>query len=151
MSTSSTVEERFGSHRMRFEAPDLICTVLDGPLTVEEAEVIVGRIFELGRRHGPLLSMLDVSRYESSGTRVRQVFLQGNGDRYPIRAGAVIGASFTMRIAMTMVLTAGAHISPKSFSFPVTFSATEAEARAWLASLRQADSERGADLLPTGT
>ena len=153
MGTSSTFEERFGSHRMRFETPDQICTVLDGPLTVEEAEAIGGRIHELGRKHGPLLSMLDVSRYESSGDRVRQVFLRGSTERYPVRAAVIYGASFPVRIAMSMVLTAGAHILPSRFAFPFTFVATEAEARAWLDSHRPADSERTGSgaLLPTGT
>ncbi|MDI3286768.1 hypothetical protein [Polyangium sp. 15x6] len=151
MSTSSSFEERFGSHRLRFEAPDEVCTVLDGPLTVEEAEGIIGRIYELGRKHGPLLSRLDVSRYQTSGDRVRQVFLRGGGDLIPVRAGAIFGASFPIRIAMSMVLTAGAHILPSRFSFPVTFTPTEAEARAWLASHRPANSVRGSALLPTGT
>ncbi|MDI1480790.1 STAS/SEC14 domain-containing protein [Polyangium sp. y55x31] len=151
MSTSSSFEERFGSHRMRFEAPDQICTVLGGRLSVEEAEAIIGRIYEIGRRHGPLLSMLDVTRYETSGDRVRQVFLRGTTERIPVRAGAIYGASFPIRIAMSMVLTAGAHILPSRFSFPVTFTPTEAEARAWLDAHRPADSVRPADLLPTGT
>ncbi|MDI1450748.1 hypothetical protein [Polyangium sp. 6x1] len=152
MKTSSSFEEPFGSHRIRFEAPDRICTVLDGPLSVEEAEAIIGRIYELGRKHGPLLSMLDVARYASSGERVRQVFLRGSTERIPVRAGAIFGASFPTRVAMSMVLTAGAHILPSRFSFPVTFTATEAEARAWLEAHRPADSvRRPGDLLPTGT
>ncbi|HVK65045.1 MAG TPA: hypothetical protein VM694_11240 [Polyangium sp.] len=153
MSTSSSFEERFGPHRLRFEAPNQICTVLDGSLSVEEAQGIIDRIYELGRKHGPLLSMLDVARYTTSGERVRQVFLRGSTERIPVVAGAIFGASFPIRIAMSMVLTAGAHILPSRFSFPVTFVATEAEARAWLASHRPADSERTGpgELLPTGT
>ncbi len=150
MSASSSFEEWIGQHRMCFEAPDLLSATLRGPLTVEEAETIVRRVHEIGQEHEPLFLMLGVEQYESSGERVRQVFTSEGGS-YPIRAGVIWGASFTIRVAMSMVLTAGARIMPSRFSFPVKFVATEAEARAFLLAQRPAASGRaGGSYLATG-
>lgn len=130
----------FMAHRVTFESPDTVCISLVGPLTAVEAQAIINRIHDLGRQHGPMYWLVDVSRFESSGERVRDVFLKGGQERYPIMAGVMCGAPFPIRVAMMMALTAGARIMPKSFSFPFEFTATEDQARAWIASKRASTS-----------
>jgi len=120
------------AHRVTFEHPDQVTISLVGPFIASEAQAIVNRIHELGREHGPMFWLIDVSRFENSGERVRDVFIKGAGEHYPIRAGVMCGAPFALRVAMMMALTAGARIKPKSFSFPFEFTATEEQARAWI-------------------
>lgn len=124
------------SHRVTFEAPDTICIYLEGPLMAVEAQAIIAKIHELGQQHGPMYWLIDVSRFSSSGERVRDVFVNGGRERYPILGGVMCGASFPVRVAMMMALTAGSRIMPKSFSFPFEFTATEEDARDWIASKR---------------
>jgi hypothetical protein len=126
------------AHRVTFESPDTVCISLIGPLTATEGEAIIARIHELGREHGPMFWLIDVCRFAASGERVRNVFLKGAAERYPIFAGVMCGAPFPVRVAMMMVLTAGARVMPKSFSFPFEFTATNAEAREWIAMQRDA-------------
>jgi hypothetical protein len=133
--TSSNINAHM-AHRVTFEDPDTVCISLVGPLVKAEAEVILARIRELGNEHGPMFWLIDVSEFEPSSERVRDVFIKGGSERYPIFAGVMCGAPFTLRVAMMMVLTAGARILPKTFSFPFEFTATEAQAREWIASKR---------------
>ncbi|HRI63343.1 MAG TPA: hypothetical protein PK156_03875 [Polyangium sp.] len=126
------------SHRLTFESPDTLYIELVGPLTVAHAQVLIKTIHELGQQHGPLYWIIDVAKFSMSGERVRDVFLAGGRERYPIRAGIMCGAPFAVRVAMTMALTAGMRITPKSFSFPFRFMATADEARELIASQRRA-------------
>ena len=152
MSSTSTTSNHLMAHRVTFESPDTVCIALVGPLTAIEGEAIIARIHELGREHGPMFWLIDVSRFAASGERVRNVFLKGGLERYPIYAGVMCGAPFPVRVAMMMVLTAGARIMPKSFSFPFEFTATEDQAREWIASKRDALQGRvSGGLFATGT
>lgn len=135
--TLSLLDPRF-SHRMTFESPDTLSIQLVGPLMAVEAKAIIAKIYELGQQHGPMYWLIDVSRFSSSGERVRDVFVNGGRERYPILGGVMCGAPFPVRVAMMMALTAGSRIMPKSFSFPFEFTATEEEARAWIAAKRDA-------------
>lgn len=126
----------FMPHRLTFESPDTLYIQLVGPLTVAQAEILVAHIHELGQQHGPLYWVIDVSQFSLSGERVRDVFLAGGRDRYPIRALVMCGALFAVRVAMTMALTAGMRMTPKSFSFPFEFTPTADDARAWIAKRR---------------
>ena len=116
-------------HRLTFESPDTLYIQLIGPLTVAHAEALITKIHELGRQHGPLYWIIDVAQFSLSGERVRDVFLAGGRERYPIRAGIMCGAPFAVRVAMNMALTAGTRITPKSFAFPFHFTSTADEAR----------------------
>lgn len=136
MTRTSSLLDPTMAHRMTFESPDTLHIELIGPLMSVEAQAIITRIHELGREHGPMYWLIDVSRFSSSGERVRDVFLKGGNQRYPILAGVMCGAPFAIRVAMMMVLTAGARIMPKSFSFPFEFTATAEEARNWIAEKR---------------
>jgi len=136
--TSSLLDPQI-SHRMTFESPDTLCIRLIGPLMAVEAKAIITKIHELGREHGPMYWLIDVSQFSSSGERVRDVFVNGGRERYPILGGVMCGAPFPVRVAMMMALTAGSKIIPKSFSFPFEFTATEEQARAWIASKRDAE------------
>ncbi len=136
MAKPSNIVNSVATHYVTFEPPNLVHIALIGPLMAAEAEAIITRVHELGREYGPLFWLIDVSQFKLSGERVRDIFLHGGRDRYPIEGGVMCGASFPVRVAMMMALTAGARIAPKSFSFPFEFTATEAEARKWIASMR---------------
>lgn len=154
MSAMEREATRIGAHRVDFEAPNVVAIELDGPFSAEEAAEFTARIRELGDRHGPLDICIGVSRFASSGPRVRQVLLENKGSANPIRAAVVWGASFPLRIAMTMFIKATSHITPGRAQFPFEFVATEEEAHAWLDAQRGgAESERKAkgELRPTGT
>jgi len=138
MARTSSLLDYAVEHRMTFEAPDTLYIELVGPLTSSEATTMISRIHELGQEHGPMYWIIDVTRFSTSGERVRDLFLKGGSQRYPILAGVMCGAPFAIRVAMMMVLTAGTRIMPKSFSFPFEFTGTADEAREWVASKRRA-------------
>lgn len=138
MARTSSLLDPTMAHRLTFESPDTLRIELIGPLTAAEAHAIIARIHELGHEYGPMFWLVDVSQFSTSGERVRDVFLKGGSERYPILAGVMCGAPFSIRVAMMMVLTAGSRIAPKSFSFPFEFTATAAEARKWLDAKRAA-------------
>ena len=137
MDRTSSLLDYATEHRVTFEAPDTLYVELVGPLTAAEAETLIARIHELGREHGPMYWIIDVTRFSTSGERVRDLFLKGGSQSYPILAGVMCGAPFAIRVAMMMVLTAGSRIMPKSFSFPFDFKGTADEAREWVSSRRR--------------
>jgi hypothetical protein len=152
MADTSSNFDPLMAHRVTFEHPDTMRVTLVGSLTAAQGAAMIARIHELGREHGPMFWLIDVSRFAMSGERVRDVFLKGGSERYPIYAGVMFGASFPVRVAMMMALTAGARIIPNSFSFPFEFTATEDQACSWIASKRAAmmTPRRTGDFLATG-
>lgn len=121
-----------GTHRIRFEPPDLFSVSFVGPFTVEEAQTLVKTTLETCERVGSLLIAVDVSGFQSSGAKIREVFAKGAQSMYQIRAMAIWGASFPVRMAMMMVIRAGRALKEDVFKFPVEFLATEEDARKWL-------------------
>jgi hypothetical protein len=54
----------------------------------------------------------------------------------PVRANALVGASFQLRVLGTMASRAAALLNPAN-AIPLRFFDTEAEARAWFAEVRR--------------
>lgn len=99
------------------------------PLLIEELAAINGAMSELHARTGHLFFVADlrgVTTMPASGTSI------GIKDALQFDAVAVIGASFTLRVAVKMMLRAGRTLKKDSFDFPFEFFATEPEGLAWL-------------------
>jgi hypothetical protein len=125
-----------GAHRIRFESPDFLSIAFVGPFTVEQAQTVVQTTLDTSERIGPLLISVDVSRFQSSGPKIREVFAKGAQREYQIRAMAFWGASFPVRMAMMMVIRASRALKEDVFKFPMEFKATEEDARKWLLGMR---------------
>lgn len=138
MPAKSPIVTPIKSHVITFEPPNLVYISLVGPLMAVDAQALIARIHELGREFGPMFWLIDVSQFKLSGERVRDLFIHGGRERYPIIAGVMCGAPFPVRVAMTMALTAGSRIAPTSFAFPFEFTATQEQARAWISSMQAA-------------
>ena len=153
---SELAPDRFqiGTHQIHFRAPQELTLELVGPMSVEEAERLSDLILELTARHGALYVLVDSARIVSSGHRVRKVFAESDMFSKQLRAVAVWGAAFPLRIAINMVIKASSRLLPGSFQFPLEFFATEQQARAWMDSVRDGHlAEQGAQqrLQATGT
>lgn len=136
MSAAVAFDLAVGAHRIRLEPPDLLSIAFVGPFTVEQAQTVVQTTLDTSEGIGPLLISVDVSRFQSSGPKIREVFAKGAQREYQIQAMAFWGASFPVRMAMMMVIRAGRALKGDIFKFPLEFKATEEEARKWLLGMR---------------
>lgn len=125
-----------GRHVVSLEAPSYVSVVLDGPMSVEEAESFTQIVRELALTEGGIYLLADATRFVSSGARVRKVIAEGNLFTGPVRALAVFGASFPLRITINMVVKASMHLFPGRFDFPFELVGSESQARAFLAKHR---------------
>lgn len=99
------------------------------PLLVAELAAVNETMGELRARTGRLFFVADlrgVTRIPASGKTI------GIKDALQFDAVAVIGASFALRVAVTMMLRAGRTLKKDAFDFPFEFFDTEPEGLAWL-------------------
>ncbi|MDI1443665.1 hypothetical protein [Polyangium sp. 6x1] len=124
---------RIGSaHRLTFEPPDLVMLSLNGPLEADDVMACFDAFEEVsGGRQVLLLS--DVSRTSGPTMRARKVATKDPRIKL-MGPQAMIGASYHVRIVMTMLETAARLVQGKSS--PTAFFDDEASARAWLLTQR---------------
>ncbi|WP_170319755.1 STAS/SEC14 domain-containing protein [Polyangium spumosum] len=121
------------------EEPDLIVWRLVGHVSADDIRHLYDaqvRFCE-GRSHAFVL--IDVHRLGHFAPEARRIAAQGPHDGkivLPVRANAVVGASFHLRVLGIMVSRASALLNP-AHAVPIQFFDTESEARAWIDDLRR--------------
>ncbi|AUX45308.1 hypothetical protein SOCE26_067900 [Sorangium cellulosum] len=123
------------SFEIREDPDGLLCTVLDGEFSEDMGRALGAaclRMVESGRE---VVLLCDARRAGALPPAARKVLAdEMRGVRLP--AVAVVGASFTMRVAATLTAKSIEFLTGRSY--PVKFVATEAEGRAWLLTQRDA-------------
>ncbi|HSO00002.1 MAG TPA: STAS/SEC14 domain-containing protein [Candidatus Nanopelagicales bacterium] len=127
------MEEPFiGAHRLWFEPPDLMVMMLRGDISPDEMRGLTRRVREFP---DDLLALVDVGELGQIPPESRKTVLAL--DRWvPYRAMAVVRASFQAKLAMQLMLGA-MRITSRGRMGPTRLFAEEAEARAWLDSMRR--------------
>lgn len=127
-----------GQHEFKFIEPDQVHFVLRGVFEEAHAEPYLDFIFSHGERCGGLLcSVYDLTNFTRIDARARTRIVTDVKRAYPYRALAVIGASFSMRTVVGMILTAGRRLAPNYFTFQHKFVSTIGEANTWFDELRR--------------
>jgi hypothetical protein len=124
----------FGSHMHRFEPPDLYFTRMNGEVSEDDVRTQFEAIRTLSKRTGHnILWLSDVRKMGSFTPEARRVVAEETRKDAlaGVRASAAVGASFTTRVLLTLLLRAIRMLRPDKHR-PWTFVETEAEARAFL-------------------
>jgi hypothetical protein len=125
-----------GPHRVSFESPDLLRVVPVGLLDLKLVEDVEALALELQSRYPVLYLVSDLRQCTGMSPGMREAFAH-DPDRSPFAGMAVFGASFALRTvsnALSQAARLGGHPDRKPFALVDT----EAEARAWIASWRDA-------------
>lgn len=135
-----TVEKQFhtafGTHEAWFVAPDEVHFIFRGEFTEEQADPYLNFAYAQADRVGKsLYAGYDLSAFSRTTDGARKRVIKTIRP-YPYAAMAVVGTSFSTRIATNMILTAGRLVSPKHFEFPIKFLRTMVEANAWFDQIR---------------
>lgn len=124
-------EWHFGTHRMRFDPPDLVHIVWKGAVTGEHTKRVLELVDAL--EAPKLFILVDISESGIPSPRDRQVMSEAR--IYERLAGmAIVGAGYSVRTVMAMLLRAARLLTKQSVN--AAFFRTEAEGRAWLAAER---------------
>jgi hypothetical protein len=120
------------------EEPDVAYWCLAGDVTTDDIQAIyeVQTKFCEGKPY--IFVLVDVSEIRSISADARRAAAEGpkiGNSTLPVRANAVVGASFHFRIVGTLIAKA-AKLIHRSRENPTRFFETEAEARAWLVERR---------------
>lgn len=121
----------------RFEPPDIIVFRPLRPLTAESGDQIVAFLREAGTRTGGLFSLSDVSEPVVQISMSAALALNRRIDAGMIRAAAVVGASYRMRIFSESLVRAARLLRLNVTSAPLRYFDDLPAARAWFDELRQ--------------
>jgi hypothetical protein len=129
-------EAQVGRHVFRWEPPDIAVGIFRGDLGGEEARQIrdMARVIALSVPY--VLYLIDMTAMGSFSPEARRQLGGSKVGRPVIRGVAVFGASSLLRTIVTVVARGSALITGEKDS-PLCVSATEAEARAFLAERRR--------------
>ena len=128
---------RIGAHTTWLEEPDLIVLRLAGDVSLEDAEEINRRHFELIGDREAILMLVDMAGLGTDTPAGRKLTSEAL-TRMPLRALAVCHAHMEARVMAKMVIT-GAELfkTDESADFPVGFFEDEPAARAWIEERRR--------------
>lgn len=124
----------FGTHRTRFEEPDLCITIADGEITVQDMNAFVELQKKFSEKRPYLLAITDFSRFTKISPEARKILAQ-EARAIPLRGNVMIGASFQTRILSNLIMGAFNLFSKRDN--PTHFCKTEGEARAWIEERRK--------------
>ena len=123
------------SFDLREDSDGILCTVLDGTFSEDMGRALAATCLRLTESGRDVLLLCDTHRASALPSAARKVVAhEMRGVR--LAAVAVVGASFTMRVASTLTYKGIQIVTGQSY--PLEFFATEAEARAWLLAQREA-------------
>jgi len=126
-------EHSFGSHRVRFEPPDLMYLFWNGAVRAEHIRRLSDIVASTGQQN--LLVVNDLSRSDIPDAHARRVAAEDERLRQ-LRAMAIVGASKPMRAVTNLIIRATTFfLGPQRTR--VRFVETEAEALAWLDTQRE--------------
>jgi hypothetical protein len=126
-----------GSHRFEFIPPNRCFFAIVGTMDEEHAASYLAFLYKHADAFGgPLEGVYDISRMNrmTIGARSRIVNVSR---QFPLTAIALVGANFSIRTLVGMIITAGRLVAPKHFTFAHKFVATADEADAWLDEVRK--------------
>lgn len=127
----------FGAHRLRYEAPGLVCISVNGDLFESDVHAILAAIRQ-GKDAaggGALLVLVDVSRMGDFLPAARKAAVSPEHHRLQ-HISLIVGARTAHRVVLKLMETAYRLVSRDPHITPIMFFDTEAEARAWLAQRR---------------
>jgi hypothetical protein len=127
--SNETVEFHFGAQTLTVMPGSIAVATYVDPLRIEELAAINEAMGELRARTGRLFFVANLSGVTSMPASGKSI---GIKDALQFDAVAVIGASFTLRVAAKMMLHAGRTLKKDTFDFPFEFFKTEIEGLAWL-------------------
>lgn len=125
-----------GAHMIRTEAPNVIFLRDRGDVSPSEMSAIIEEARKLAATSGaPPLWLNDTSELGNVPAETRKVLVRSDL-LLILGAVAVFGASLSQRVIARLVLNAARLAHPGHPLPPVSFFSSEAEARAWLTSVR---------------
>jgi hypothetical protein len=119
-----------GSHRVRFEPPDLVCVSWEGAVMPAHITALYDAMETFAAGRPRLLMLHDLRRSGSLDRETRRLTIEDPRARL-IAAHANVGGSFPLRVLATMLWKA-MHAISGGHQARAGFFDSEAEARAWL-------------------
>lgn len=116
---------------VRFEPPDLCVLTFVGSISPEDIRAVFMERARLAAGLPHIYMLIDLSQVTSVSPAARKAIGDLSGG-LPVRATVIVGAPFAIRALATLV-SKGVQILKGARDTQLSFSATEAEGRAWLA------------------
>ena len=135
-------EIRIGETMIRYEPPDICYLEVVGAPDVAEAIKLMDAVRRFSEGKDVFFTLNNVARTSGFPPDARR-FVADRMRAMPIRGIAIFGASFHMRVVLTLFSKARGLVFGDQKRSPMHIFATEAEARAWIAEQRAA-AARGA-------
>jgi hypothetical protein len=128
---------RIGAHTTWIEDPDLIVLRLAGDVTLDDAEEINRRHFDIIGDRQAIFMLVDMAGLGTDTPAGRKVTSEAL-TRMPLRGLAVCHAHLEARVMAKMIIT-GSDLfkTDDSARFPVSFFEDEPSARAWIEERRK--------------
>ena len=129
--------KQVGNAIVRFEAPDIVHFSNDGVIGITEIKRLFSLAAEMSQRLGkPVFLLADLSGAKGMTAEARKFPNdQYPGDKTPIVGFSFYGGGFAVRVLLTMMRKAAEALGHATY--PLSYLASEAEARAWLAQERK--------------
>jgi hypothetical protein len=124
--------KRVGAHQLVLEQ-DLVVFRQRGDYTLSDAREVGAELASLIARRGRIFVIIDQTQAGTTPPESRR-FLADWNKRHTLGGVALFGGSVTARAVASLITTAIRLVRPAGA--PMVFTATEAEARAWVASQR---------------
>jgi hypothetical protein len=132
----SPAERRIGTHLSRREPPDIIIFTLVGELGEQDALGVLTELRGLASEiSATVAAVADVSRLTRILPEARAMLTVRDQKRVT-RMVALVGAAFSHRVVVSLLIKASALIRKESL-IPLAFFDSESEARAWIEKQRR--------------
>jgi hypothetical protein len=129
-------EPNIGNQTTLFEPPDIIFLKLRGACSLEEGTEINRRHREWGKTVDRVFFLIDLSELDRIDAEVRKDATRTLAE-VPLRGMVGYSAPIKARVIAKLIFTALNLFSNKADRIPLHFTATEAEARAWIEERRR--------------
>lgn len=136
MSDHDTAPLVVGPHQFRFTPPNRVSFIFRDTFDEDHAAAYIHFVHAQADRCGGVLEGIVDVRGLSRVTAGARSRVTKAHKAYPYRHIALVGASFSMRTVIDMVIKAGRVIAPSTFTFSYAFVSTLAEGEAWLEAMR---------------
>ncbi|TKD03081.1 hypothetical protein [Polyangium fumosum] len=133
MKNESTERLTIGPHVVTFVPPDLLVLEFGVPLEVDTFSRVLDYMYGMGAERGPCKVLMDISRIRSVPRDIREA-VRARKDASKNTAVAFVGAPFSVRVALEMIIAAIRILKPERPRYPSAFFAHKEEALAWLQS-----------------
>jgi hypothetical protein len=129
-------EPNIGNQTTLFEPPDIIFLKLRGACSLEEGTEINRRHREWGKTVDRVFFLIDLAELDRIDAEVRKDATRTLAE-VPLRGMVGYSAPIKARVIAKLIFTALNLFSNKADRIPLHFTATEAEARAWIEERRR--------------